>query len=150
MLPDARRIEDAVALLDAGELVAFPTETVYGLGADAANAFAVARIFVAKGRPASHPLIVHFSNFAAARAWAADVPPSAERRVGARVEIATLQRGGQGLQRPEVAVVALPFTGYRGVDGVVDVVVPLGGHPETALFAGRDQPGVVHVALGDQ
>jgi len=79
MLPDARRIEDAVALLDAGELVAFPTETVYGLGADAANAFAVARIFVAKGRPASHPLIVHFSNFAAARAWAADVPPSAER-----------------------------------------------------------------------
>lgn len=79
MLPDARRIEDAVALLDAGKLVAFPTETVYGLGADAANAFAVACIFAAKGRPASHPLIVHFSNFAAARAWAAEVPPVAER-----------------------------------------------------------------------
>src|SRR5262245_40695199 len=62
MLPDARRIEDAVTLLDAGKLVAFPTETVYGLGADAANAFAVACIFAAKGRPASHPLIVHFSN----------------------------------------------------------------------------------------
>ena len=71
MLPDARLIEDAVALLDAGELVAFPTETVYGLGADAANAFAVARIFAVKGRPSSHPLIVHFSNFDAARAWVA-------------------------------------------------------------------------------
>ncbi len=79
MLPDARRIEEAAALLDAGELVAFPTETVYGLGADAADAYAVARIFVAKGRPASHPLIVHFSNFAAARGWAAEVPPAAER-----------------------------------------------------------------------
>jgi len=79
MLPDARRIEDAVALLNAGELVAFPTETVYGLGADAANAYAVARIFAVKGRPASHPLIVHFSSFAAARGWAAEVPAAAER-----------------------------------------------------------------------
>lgn len=78
-MPDARRIEDAVALLDAGELVAFPTETVYGLGADAANPYAVARIFAAKGRPASHPLIVHFSSFAAARGWAAEVPAAAER-----------------------------------------------------------------------
>lgn len=79
MLPDARRIEEAVALLNAGELVAFPTETVYGLGADAANAYAVARIFAAKGRPASHPLIVHVSNLAAARAWAAEVPAAAAR-----------------------------------------------------------------------
>jgi L-threonylcarbamoyladenylate synthase len=79
MLPDARRIEEAVALLNAGELVAFPTETVYGLGADAENPWAVARIFAAKGRPATHPLIVHFSSFAAARAWAAEVPPAAER-----------------------------------------------------------------------
>lgn len=79
MSPDVTAIEKAVALLEAGELVAFPTETVYGLGADAQNAAAVARIFAAKGRPTTHPLIVHFSNFAAARTWAADVPPAAEK-----------------------------------------------------------------------
>jgi L-threonylcarbamoyladenylate synthase len=79
VLPDAARIEQAVALLGAGELVAFPTETVYGLGADAANPAAVARIFAAKGRPQSHPLIVHFSNFAAARDWASEVPDAAAR-----------------------------------------------------------------------
>ena len=48
----------AADLLRAGDLVAFPTETVYGLGADASNPQAVARIFAAKGRPADHPLIV--------------------------------------------------------------------------------------------
>jgi L-threonylcarbamoyladenylate synthase len=79
MLPDPLLIEKAAALLNAGELVAFPTETVYGLGADADNAHAVARIFAAKGRPATHPLIVHFSSFGAARAFASEVPPSAER-----------------------------------------------------------------------
>ena len=74
MSPDVLEIEKAVALLEAGELVAFPTETVYGLGADAGNASAVARIFTAKGRPTTHPLIVHFSNFGDARAWAAEPP----------------------------------------------------------------------------
>ena len=83
MLPQPARIEEAVALLNAGELVAFPTETVYGLGADATNAAAVARVFAAKGRPTSHPLIVHFSNFGAARAWASEVPESAVRLVEA-------------------------------------------------------------------
>jgi len=79
MSPDVLEIEKAVALLEAGELVAFPTETVYGLGADAGNASAVARIFAAKGRPSTHPLIVHFSNFGAARAWAAEVPAAAAK-----------------------------------------------------------------------
>ncbi|HEX9707376.1 MAG TPA: L-threonylcarbamoyladenylate synthase [Steroidobacteraceae bacterium] len=79
MLPEPARIEEAVALLNAGELVAFPTETVYGLGADAANPAAVARIFAAKGRPRSHPLIVHVSNFDAAREWAGSVPDAAAR-----------------------------------------------------------------------
>jgi L-threonylcarbamoyladenylate synthase len=77
MLPDPARIEEAVRRLNAGELVAFPTETVYGLGADAANPAAVARIFVAKGRPPSHPLIVHVSGLAAAREWSASLPESA-------------------------------------------------------------------------
>jgi L-threonylcarbamoyladenylate synthase len=59
--PDPAVIRQAAALLDAGRLVAFPTETVYGLGASALNAAAVARIFAAKGRPATNPVIVHIA-----------------------------------------------------------------------------------------
>jgi L-threonylcarbamoyladenylate synthase len=58
----------------AGGLVAFPTETVYGLGADACNADAVARIYAAKGRPADHPLIVHIASMDGLGDWADDVP----------------------------------------------------------------------------
>lgn len=65
---------EAVRLLQAGELVAFPTETVYGLGADAANSQAVAKIFAAKGRPADHPLIVHLPGAAYLDRWARDIP----------------------------------------------------------------------------
>jgi L-threonylcarbamoyladenylate synthase len=64
----------AATNLLAGNLVAFPTETVYGLGADACNADAVARIYAAKGRPADHPLIVHVASMDALGDWAADVP----------------------------------------------------------------------------
>jgi L-threonylcarbamoyladenylate synthase len=65
---------DAAANLLAGGLVAFPTETVYGLGADASNADAVARIYSVKGRPADHPLIVHVASMAGLGDWADDVP----------------------------------------------------------------------------
>jgi L-threonylcarbamoyladenylate synthase len=65
---------DAAANLQAGNLVAFPTETVYGLGADACNADAVARIYSVKGRPADHPLIVHVASMEGLGDWADDVP----------------------------------------------------------------------------
>ena len=65
---------DAATNLLAGGLVAFPTETVYGLGADSCNADAVARIYSAKGRPADHPLIVHVASMDALGDWASDVP----------------------------------------------------------------------------
>jgi L-threonylcarbamoyladenylate synthase len=65
---------DAAANLLAGGLVAFPTETVYGLGADACNAAAVARIYSAKGRPADHPLIVHVASMDGLGDWADEVP----------------------------------------------------------------------------
>jgi L-threonylcarbamoyladenylate synthase len=65
---------DAAANLLSGGLVAFPTETVYGLGADACNADAVARIYAVKGRPADHPLIVHVASMDGLGDWAADVP----------------------------------------------------------------------------
>lgn len=76
-------IRRAVALLRQGELVAFPTETVYGLGADAANPAAVAKIFAAKGRPADHPLIVHLPSAAHLPRWAREVPADAERLAAA-------------------------------------------------------------------
>jgi L-threonylcarbamoyladenylate synthase len=66
-------------LLRAGELVAFPTETVYGLGANALDATAVRRIFEAKGRPFSSPLIVHVANIAMARELAAEWPDAAQK-----------------------------------------------------------------------
>ena len=65
---------NAASNLLAGNLVAFPTETVYGLGADASNADAVARIYSVKGRPADHPLIVHVASMDAMGDWAAEVP----------------------------------------------------------------------------
>jgi len=65
---------DAAAILISGGLVAFPTETVYGLGADACNTAAVARIYSVKGRPADHPLIVHVPSMDLLGDWAADVP----------------------------------------------------------------------------
>ncbi len=65
---------DAAAHLKAGDLVAFPTETVYGLGADAANSKAVARIYSVKGRPNDHPLIVHIASMERMGDWARDVP----------------------------------------------------------------------------
>ena len=65
---------DAAANLLAGGLVSFPTETVYGLGADASNADAVARIYSVKGRPADHPLIVHVASMDGLGDWADDVP----------------------------------------------------------------------------
>lgn len=72
-------IEAAARLLMAGRLVAFPTETVYGLGADASNPSAVARIFAAKGRPSTHPVIVHLPSIEHLERWAREVPEAARR-----------------------------------------------------------------------
>src|SRR3954471_19532647 len=70
-------IARAAAVLAGGGLVAFPTETVHGLGAEAASAAAGERIFAAKGRPRHHPLIVHVADAARLDDWAVDVPDAA-------------------------------------------------------------------------
>jgi len=67
-------IKDAALVLKEGHLVAFPTETVYGLGADATNEKAVSRIYEVKGRPTDHPLIVHISTMELMDKWASEVP----------------------------------------------------------------------------
>src|SRR3989442_4228268 len=124
----------AQALAD-GELVAFPTETVYGLGARADDDAAVARIFEAKGRPADHPLIVHVSDAAAAQRFASDIPAVAQRLMQAfwpgpltvivprAADVGAAAAGGQGtigLRCPAhpVAHALLAAAAQRGVTGV--------------------------------
>ncbi|WP_208278646.1 L-threonylcarbamoyladenylate synthase [Massilia oculi] len=75
---DQQQIDLAARALEAGQLVAFPTETVYGLGADAENPAAVAAIYAAKGRPQDHPVIVHLAPEAPLDYWACDIPPQAQ------------------------------------------------------------------------
>ena len=79
MSPEVRR---AAQILRAGGLVAFPTETVYGLGADASNAKAVSRLYAAKRRPVDHPVIIHFASAQDAFSWASQVPDAAKKLAG--------------------------------------------------------------------
>ncbi len=130
-------IVQAAQLLQAGELVAFPTETVYGLGADASSDAAVAKIFAAKGRPADHPLIVHLASAAQVANYASAVPAFAQRLMDAfwpgpltvilprKPGVAAAAAGGQdsiGLRCPAHPV-ALAFlaacldVGVKGVAG---------------------------------
>ncbi|MDR5853718.1 L-threonylcarbamoyladenylate synthase [Caballeronia sp. LZ062] len=83
LYPSAAQIDQAAALLDAGELVAFPTETVYGLGGDAENPEAIARIYAAKGRPANHPVIVHLAPHADPGYWVRELPADAQKLIDA-------------------------------------------------------------------
>jgi L-threonylcarbamoyladenylate synthase len=132
---DAAMVERAAAALAAGELVAFATETVYGLGARADDDAAVARIFAAKGRPSEHPLIVHLAEAADADTFAATMPPVAQRLVAAfwpgpltvivprAPGVASAAAGGQasiGLRCPShpVAQALLQAARRHGVPGV--------------------------------
>ena len=83
VVPDASALASAARALLAGELVAFPTETVYGLGADASQPAAVRRVFAVKGRPKDHPLIVHLADAVQLSNWAVEVPPAANRLAAA-------------------------------------------------------------------
>src|SRR5678815_2386806 len=76
-------IARAARVLQSGGLVAFPTETVYGLGADASSASAMAKLYAVKRRPAEHPVIVHFASAGAAFGWAREVPESARKLANA-------------------------------------------------------------------
>jgi len=76
--PDDPAIREAAEILASGGLVAFPTETVYGLGADGLNPEAVARIYAAKGRPVTNPMILHVAEVASARPLVAQWPATAQ------------------------------------------------------------------------
>ncbi|MEB0011803.1 L-threonylcarbamoyladenylate synthase [Glaciimonas sp. Gout2] len=83
LIIDIKAIQRAARMLEAGELVAFPSETVYGLGADAENPAAVANIYAAKGRPSNHPVIVHIAPEADLGFWAQAIPPQAYQLITA-------------------------------------------------------------------
>lgn len=80
---DAAAIREAAAILRRGDLVAFPTETVYGLGADAENETAMRALFAAKGRPADHPVIVHLADAALVEQYVEEVPEAARKLAAA-------------------------------------------------------------------
>ena len=155
----ARVTNDVGAALDvlrAGGLVAIPTETVYGLAADAANEAAVRRIFAAKGRPPDHPLIVHVATVSQFDDWAADVSPSAAalaaacwpgpltllvRKAAHVLDVVTGDRGSVGIRVP-----AHPLT--------TELLVRFGGGlaaPSANLFGRVSPTTAAHVAadLGD-
>lgn len=105
-------IDRASDLLRRGGLVAFPTETVYGLGADATHSAAVRRIFTAKGRPATNPLIIHVADATTARRYATIWPESAERLA------ATFWPGPLTLVLPKASVIVPEATAGRDTVGL--------------------------------
>jgi L-threonylcarbamoyladenylate synthase len=128
----ADALDVAAAHLVSGDLVAFPTETVYGLGADACNSKAVARIYEVKGRPADHPLIVHIATMERMGEWAREIPeyaiklargfwPGPLTLVLKRSDIAgDFVTGGQdtvGVRVPDHAVALALLTAFEKVGG---------------------------------
>jgi L-threonylcarbamoyladenylate synthase len=165
----AAQIDEAAALLDAGELVAFPTETVYGLGGDAENPEAVVRIYAAKGRPATHPVIVHLAPHGDPHYWVEHLPADAQKLIDTfwpgpltlilkrAAHIPAAVSGGQdsvGLRCPShpVAQALLEaFSARRGGHG--GVAAPSAnrfGHvsPTTAQHVRDEFGGAVHVLDG--
>ncbi|WP_206954016.1 L-threonylcarbamoyladenylate synthase [Trinickia acidisoli] len=163
------QIDEAAALLDAGELVAFPTETVYGLGGDAASPAAVARIYAAKGRPANHPVIVHLAPHGDPQYWAEHLPADAQKLIDAfwpgpltlilkrAARIPDAVSGGQdsvGLRCPSHPVAQRlldAFSARRGGHG--GVAAPSAnrfGHvsPTTAQHVRDEFGGAIHVLDG--
>ena len=147
-------VQQAVYALCAGELLGLPTETVYGLAADASNETAVAKIFKAKGRPSNHPLIVHVASVAEVNQFASDVPDFAQKLMAQfwpgpltlilprRAEMAAAAAGGQnsvGLRCPShpVAVEVLKACAAKGVWGVAA--------PSANLFGRVSPTSAAHV-----
>jgi L-threonylcarbamoyladenylate synthase len=164
--PTPAAIALAAQRLRAGELVAFPTETVYGLGADARNPDAVHRIFAAKGRPSDHPVIVHLGDAAQVAHWAREFPDGARRLAAAfwpgpltlilprAAHVADAVTGGQdsvGLRMPAhpVARALLAAFAAQGGTGIAAPSANRFGHvsPTTAQHVADDLGGAAAMIL---
>ena len=155
-------IASAAQLLRDGKLVAFPTETVYGVGADAGNADAVRRIFEAKGRPADHPVIVHVADFAMAQRWSSTMPDGARALAAAfwpgpltlivprAPHVSDVVTGGQpsvGLRAPSHPVARVLLAEFGG--GIAAPSANRFGHvsPTTAAHVADDLGSAVDLIL---
>ena len=164
--PTGDALARAASRLRDGELVAFPTETVYGLGADAASADAVRRIFTVKRRPADHPVIVHVPDATHVNRWARDVPPGAQALAEAfwpgpltlilprAPHVSDAITGGQdgvGLRVPShpVAQALLAAFAAIGGEGIAAPSANRFGHvsPTTATHVEADLDGEVAMIL---
>jgi len=147
-------VQQAVDALCAGELLGLPTETVYGLAADASNENAVAKIFQAKGRPSNHPLIVHVAHADSVKKFASDIPDFAQKLMSQfwpgpltlilprQTEMAAAAAGGQnsvGLRCPShpVAYEVLKACAAKGVWGLAA--------PSANLFGRVSPTSAAHV-----
>lgn len=166
-MPTAAELDEAVRLLEAGQLVAFPTETVYGLGGDAENPDAVARIFAAKGRPSNHPVIVHVVDGGDVSYWTDDVPEAAHKLIDAfwpgpltiilkrAAHIPAAVAGGQdsiGLRCPSHPVAQALLSRFkRGRGGIAAPSANKFGQvsPTTAEHVRDEFGGTVYVLEGD-
>jgi len=166
---DSFAIRDAAQRLERGELVAFPTETVYGLGADAENPCAVAYIYEAKGRPSNHPVIVHVAPEADLSHWVSSIPDDARKLIDAfwpgpltlilkrAANIPSAVSGGQdtiGIRCPAHPVAqALLRTFKQGKGGIAAPSANKFGHvsPTTAQHVrdefGADRSGLLKCIL---
>jgi L-threonylcarbamoyladenylate synthase len=165
----ADEIARAAALLDAGQLVAFPTETVYGLGGDAESPDAIARIYAAKGRPANHPVIVHLAPNGDPNYWVEQLPSDAQRLIDAfwpgpltlilkrAAHIPAAVSGGQdsvGLRCPSHPVAQALLTAFsalrNGHGGVAAPSANRFGHvsPTTAQHVREEFGDAIHVLDG--
>lgn len=159
---DTASVALGARLLREGGLVAFPTETVYGLGADARNADAVRRIFAAKARPEDHPVIVHVEDLGAAETWAALMPDDARALARAfwpgpltlivprAADVPDAVTGGQasvGLRSPAHPVARALLRAFGG--GIAAPSANRFGHvsPTTALHVAEDLGGAVDLIL---
>ncbi|HEY0972376.1 MAG TPA: L-threonylcarbamoyladenylate synthase [Gemmatimonadales bacterium] len=136
--PDPEVIARAAALLRAGELVAFPTETVYGLGAHALDADAVKKIYTAKGRPSFNPVIVHVGHASQARdvaaAWPAEAQRLADRFWPGPLTLVLPKRP----EVPDEVSAGLPSVGIRvPAHGVAHALLEAAGIPVAAPSANR-------------
>ena len=131
-VPIGQNITEAVQALRQGKLLGFPTETVYGLGADALNASAVSAVFKAKGRPFDHPLIVHVASADELDNWAIDIPPIA------RLLAQTFWPGPLTLVLKKHPRVPMVVTG-----GQETVALRMPNHPLTLRLLDRFGGGIV-------
>jgi L-threonylcarbamoyladenylate synthase len=160
--PDLAHIKEAAGILRAGGLVAFPTETVYGLGADARNPMAVARIYEAKGRPATNPLIVHCHDLPAVQAVVSAWPPTAAKlakgfwpgpltlvlpRSKSIAEAVSAGRDTVGVRIPDHRVMTAVVESFGGPVAAPSANRSTGVSPTTAAHVLEDLDGRVDLIL---